>query len=77
MTIEYRVTTPSHVTLRIANSYNTTVATLVDTTQAEGTYTVDWNTAKYPAGVYFYYLSEVSEVGDTTLEAVKRFVMGK
>lgn len=76
MTIVYAVIKPSHVTVRIVNSYNTTVATLVDTTQQEGSYRLTWNTEKYPAGVYFYYFSEVSTAGDTTMQAVTRFLIG-
>lgn len=55
--IRYSIPSTSHVNFSVKDSYNTTVATLVDSVESAGVYSVTWNTVGYPAGIYFYYLS--------------------
>lgn len=73
--VNYVIPSASHVTIRIVNSYNTTVATLVDTTESAGLYSVTWNTAGYHGGIYFYYLSAIPVDGGKSLSAVKELVI--
>jgi membrane protease subunit (stomatin/prohibitin family) len=42
-----------HVTLKIFNVLGQEVATLVDGVKEPGYYTVTWNAAEMPSGVYF------------------------
>ncbi len=75
MTVRYGIPSQAHVTLRVINSYNTRVATLVDTTENQGTYSVSWSTAAYPAGIYFYTLIAAPVGGGTTLNFTKKFII--
>lgn len=76
ITLVYSVKTSSHISLRLVNSYNTTVATLIDTVQQAGSYRFTWNTGGYPPGIYFYYFSEVNPSGDTSFTSVRRIIVG-
>lgn len=75
MTVRYGIPSQSHVTLRVINSYNTRIATLVDTTENQGNYSVSWSTAAYPAGIYFYTLIAAPVGGGTTLNLTKKFII--
>lgn len=44
----------SHVTLSVYDLLGQQVVVLVDKIQPTGEYTVDWNAADYPSGVYYY-----------------------
>jgi subtilisin family serine protease len=52
--ISYSIPTDCPVRLEIFNLLGQQVATLVDEYQSTGTYTVPWNAAEVPSGVYFY-----------------------
>ena len=54
--IRFQVAEPSHVKLTIENSYNTIVATLVDSNLQAGYHSAAWDAAGTPSGVYFYNL---------------------
>lgn len=54
--IGYRIAATSHVTLKVYNVLGRTVATLVDRTQAPGTYEVKFAGNRLASGVYFYRL---------------------
>jgi hypothetical protein len=75
-TFRYSVTERAHVTLRIENSYNTTVAILVNEVRNPGLYQVSTSFADYPKGVYFYILSIVPESGGTPITQVQPLVLG-
>ncbi len=51
--INYSLPVRSHVTMKIYNVLGKEIATLVDETQAPGDYTVPWNAANVPSGIYF------------------------
>ena len=53
-TISYQVTDLIHVSLKIFNTVGQEVATLVEGEKEPGYYTVDWNAATAPSGIYFY-----------------------
>jgi len=55
-TIEYALPHAGHFTLRVYNALGEEVGTLVDGELPPGGYTVRWNAAGQPAGVYFYRL---------------------
>lgn len=77
MHVSYSIPNTSHVTIRIVNSYNTIVSTLVDSTQSRGVYSISWDTADYPSGVYFYYFSIVPEGNGAPVNRVTKFVIGE
>lgn len=54
--ISYSIPEPSHVKLTIENSYNTTIATLVDQDRAAGPYQISYSTSNLLEGIYFYTL---------------------
>lgn len=54
-TIPYTIPERSHVKLTVDNSYNTTVATLVDTVQFAGAYQARLD-MQLPEGLYFFTL---------------------
>ncbi len=73
--IKYVIPSTSHVTLKIENSYNTTVATLVDSTENAGVYSVTWNTSGFLAGLYTYYLNVDPLGGGKSESLVKEVVI--
>lgn len=75
MTVRYGIPSESHVTLSVINSYNTRIATLVDTTENQGIYSVSWSTSAYPAGIYFYTFIAAPVGGGTTLNDTKKFII--
>jgi hypothetical protein len=52
--IKYQIANNSFVQLKIFDVLGREVATLVNEKLQPGTYTVDWDAANYPSGVYFY-----------------------
>lgn len=52
--IMYEIPKESHVTLGVYNILGQKVAELVNTNQAAGRYSVDFNAAKLSSGIYFY-----------------------
>lgn len=55
-TIQFSITEPSHVKLTVQNSYNTTVATLVDGVEPAGVFQPRLELKGLPEGMYFYTL---------------------
>ncbi len=56
-TIRYSIPAESKVTLKVYNLIGQEVATLVNTNQTVGTYSVQFNGSKLSSGVYFYRIS--------------------
>ncbi len=52
--INYSIPSAQKVTLKIYDELGKEVATLVNTEQAAGNYTVDFNASEFASGVYFY-----------------------
>ena len=52
-TLEYRVSTPGYVTLKIFDILGRSVATLVEENRAAGVYRARWNAGTATSGVYF------------------------
>jgi len=55
--INYSIPGSSSVKLVIYNALGSEISVLVNENQNPGNYTVEWNAAGYPSGVYFYKLS--------------------
>lgn len=55
--IDYVLSKPDHVRLEVYNSNGQLIATLVDSFQGTGYYSVPWDTESLTSGVYFYRLS--------------------
>jgi hypothetical protein len=55
-TISYELQQAGYVSLRVFNLAGREVARLADGLQAAGSYSVEWNVGKIPAGVYLYQL---------------------
>jgi hypothetical protein len=55
-TIRFSIDATKAVSLTIVDVLGREVATLVSETMAPGTYTVKWDAASQPSGVYFYTL---------------------
>ncbi len=60
--IAYVISEPGDVNLEVFNLMGQKVAALVDNHQQSGHYTVTWNAADYPSGIYFYRLSSGGNV---------------
>ncbi len=58
--IEYSLPTESYVRLSVFNILGEQVALLVNQTQQQDTYTVEWNASDYPSGVYVYRLEAIA-----------------
>lgn len=56
-TVTYDLTTAGHVKLEVYNTLGSKVATMVDETQAAGSYTQRFDASRLPSGVYFYRLT--------------------
>jgi hypothetical protein len=63
-TIRFSITETDLVTLKIYNSIGEEVTELVNQILPTGGYTVDWNAANIPSGVYFYTLT-TNNIRDT------------
>jgi hypothetical protein len=62
-TIKYSVPELSHVKLYVENSYDTIIATLVDTVQEAGNYQASFDANNLAEGIYFYTLKMTGESG--------------
>jgi len=56
-TLSFTIPSSSFVNLKVFDVLGSEVATLVNESKAAGIYSVDWNAASYPSGLYFYLLS--------------------
>jgi hypothetical protein len=56
-TIEYALPQAGYAALRVYNVLGEVVASLVDGTQAAGTFKTEWDASGLPSGVYFYRLT--------------------
>jgi hypothetical protein len=70
-TIRFSVAATKNVTLTVRDVLGRQIATLVDQTLAPGTYTVNWDAASHPSGVYFYTV----RTGDN--QETRRMVLAK
>lgn len=61
--INFSVAETGHVTLKVYNLLGTEVASLVNEQRDAGNFTVNWNAAGLPSGMYLYRLSVTSEKG--------------
>lgn len=55
--ISYKIAKPGNVKLAIYNGAGQLVKMLVNESQTEGEYTIEWNASGIPSGVYFYRVS--------------------
>lgn len=70
-TINYTLSTPDEVTLKVYNILGSEVATLVDSEQGAGTYSVKFDAAGLSSGVYFYTLTAGSVVNTKKMVLMK------
>ncbi|MBD3386392.1 T9SS type A sorting domain-containing protein, partial [candidate division KSB1 bacterium] len=70
-TISYAVPTSGMVKLTIFNQLGQEIETLVQSVKSAGTYTISWDAADVPTGLYFYHL----QAGETIL--VKKMMLIK
>ena len=80
--IEYKLSTQSHVTLKIYNILGQEVASLVDEEQMSGGHIVDWNGKSsrgfsVSSGVYFYRLEARQATGQFLFAGVKKMILMK
>jgi hypothetical protein len=68
--ISYDIPIRSDVTLEIYDLLGREVETLVNANQSPGTYTVSWDAAGFPTGIYFYRLS----AGEYTFTEIMTFL---
>ncbi|NIA28420.1 MAG: T9SS type A sorting domain-containing protein [Actinobacteria bacterium] len=61
-TIEYNVAEAGNVRLTVYNQLGQQIATLVNGMQNAGTYSVTWDAAELPSGMYFYRLEAGNKV---------------
>ena len=61
--INYSVPEQSQVKLYVENSYDTIIATLVDTVQEAGNYQASFDANNLAEGIYFYTLKMTGESG--------------
>jgi hypothetical protein len=74
-TIQYRIPTSSKVTIKIYNLLGQNIATLVNEQKQAGSYSVEWNAANVPSGVYFYRTEAVT--ANTRFVDVKKMILLK
>jgi hypothetical protein len=63
-TIQYNVSSSTHVSLKIYDITGRLVSTLVDDQKSPGAYTVSWNGSQHASGIYFYRF-EAGDVSQT------------
>ncbi|MBK8983052.1 MAG: T9SS type A sorting domain-containing protein [Ignavibacteria bacterium] len=61
----------SSVKLVIYNALGSEISVLVNENQNPGNYTVEWNAAGYPSGIYFYILSAGTFTGIKKMTLLK------
>jgi hypothetical protein len=55
-TITYQLPKPGKVSLKVYNILGSEIATLINSHQSRGTYSIPFNATSLPSGVYFYHL---------------------
>ncbi len=70
-TITYFVGTYVQVSVRVYDVHGREVATLVDEMKQPGAYSVRWNAARYPSGIYYYRLQAGQRTDTRTLVLLK------
>jgi len=63
VTISYKLTEESYVNIFVENSYDTIIATLVDSTQPAGTHQVSFDVTNLAEGIYFYTIEIIGNSG--------------
>jgi hypothetical protein len=74
--IRFSVAQPGHVSLKVYNVLGAEVALLVNEQKDAGTFSVNWNAAGLPSGMYLYRMSVTSEKGQV-FEAARKLVLVK
>ena len=69
--ISFQLSDVSFSSLKIFDITGKEVATLVNEKLAPGTYSVDWNAAQFPSGVYFYKLEAGNFVNSKKMLLIK------
>ena len=77
--LEFRIPEQGFVILKVYDVIGNEVATLVNERKTAGNYTVKWNAANYPSGVYFYKLavSSSNPLRTASFSETKRMVLLK
>jgi len=75
--IPFSVAQASHVTLTVANSYNTVIATLVDADLQRGQYRASFDASAVQEGVYFYTVECRGLQSDYYLKATQKILVLK
>ncbi|MEQ9278070.1 MAG: T9SS type A sorting domain-containing protein [Balneola sp.] len=70
-TISYSVAENADVTLNVFNMLGQKVATLVNSTQSEGSYTVTWDASNVASGIYIYRLQAGNKVFTRKMNLIK------
>jgi hypothetical protein len=70
--VEYVLPEPAMVTLRVFDVTGRVVDRLVQSFEAEGTHTLDWNSASRPNGIYFYQLTSGDQTVTRKVTLLKR-----
>ncbi len=73
--IRFSVAQPGHVSLKVYNVLGVEVASLVNEQKDAGTFSVNWNAAGMPSGMYLYRMSVTSEKGQVFEQAKKLVLM--
>jgi plastocyanin len=56
-TISFDIPSPTHVSIKVYNLIGEMIATIADENMSAGSYSMVWNAASIPSGVYFYRLN--------------------
>ena len=75
--IHYSLAEESYVKLTIENSYNTTVATLVDGVRSAGAHMVNFDSSNLAEGVYFYTIEAKGTNDNSYYKIVKQMLLVK
>ena len=74
--IRFSVAQPGHVSLKVYNVLGVEVASLVNEQKDAGTFSMNWNAAGMPSGMYLYRLSVTSDKGQV-FDQSKKLVLVK
>ena len=74
-TIRFSVAQSRHVSLKVYNVLGVEVASLVNEQKDPGTFSVNWNAAGLPSGMYLYRLAVTSEKGQVFEQSKKLVVL--
>ncbi len=71
--IDYTISKPGMVSLRVYDKYGSTIATLVNELKQSGNYSISFNASKYnlPAGIYYYELKAGNNVESKKMVLIK------